>query len=782
MDVISNNRSNRARRKQHIEIKSEINDEIVYENITETPKYEDPLRTNTRYKCEKCEMSYSKKEYLRNHMLKQHNEVLQPKQNHPKLIPTEDNPRPYKCDQCEKDYTCMKHLLRHKKQSHNNAPRSKLPDWTNDAEDNDRTGDSAEVTKIVLLKPVDAQNCPQLEEQQLHKCDLCDKAYRYTQGLARHKKQSHKASNNKPNLPTRRSETAYNPLPIQHEFIKQELNINDEDVYSEWVSYEPLSEDRDINLKQEYDMNSPTEPEVCVNHTKVKQDTSEVTCSTPDMVKYSYQCEKCQMVYAKRETLIFHLLREHGIKLERKSALVATPENPRPYKCHLCEKDYTCQKHLTRHLNDIHKIKLRTEPETFVKRYTVEQIEENNLKEEIKCEFSPENNAFSDNSGTSVPPSKTEKKKKSSTNRSKNIIKKYKSLKKKGIAAVQKPAPNFRHKCTECNNIYVKRTSLANHMLKQHDQKLGPARPPKLIPTADNPRPYKCDVCESSYVRKKHLSRHVKKSHEQRLCKLCSAPVTGSYPEHMHKAHGIELPRPLECELCSRSFRTKSHIQAHMRCHIPQQSDKIYTCKYCNKQFQHPRIYQNHTRTHVDSRPIICYVCGVTVHYSGLRKHLLIHSDVKKYKCEICQRTFREKATLVIHTRTHTGEKPYKCDTCGKGFKDPSTRRVHFRSHSGENPYCCHFCGRRTKQASNLRSHYRYFHKITEITGRQIRFNSRIFARFTKEQIDAELLEFGDLTRLLTVGRDEYIKEEENKHQIKESVPTADIPSQGTLS
>lgn len=76
----------------------------------------------------------------------------------------------------------------------------------------------------------------------------------------------------------------------------------------------------------------------------------------------------------------------------------------------------------------------------------------------------------------------------------------------------------------------------------------------------------------------------------------------------------------------------------------------------------------------------------------------------------------------------------------------------------------CHLCGRRTKQASNLRSHYKHFHKNNDISGRQIRLNSRIFNRFTQNEIDAQLEKTGDLMALLERGLQEYHREEMEKN------------------
>ncbi len=83
----------------------------------------------------------------------------------------------------------------------------------------------------------------------------------------------------------------------------------------------------------------------------------------------------------------------------------------------------------------------------------------------------------------------------------------------------------------------------------------------------------------------------------------------------------------------------------------------------------------------------------------------------------------------------HNGQKPYHCDICGKGFSDLTGVKLHKRTHTNESPFICHLCGKATKTIGNLKSHYSYVHKIKDITGPTIQNNSKIFAKYTADEL-----------------------------------------------
>ncbi|XP_062584394.1 zinc finger protein 236-like isoform X5 [Saccostrea cucullata] len=88
----------------------------------------------------------------------------------------------------------------------------------------------------------------------------------------------------------------------------------------------------------------------------------------------------------------------------------------------------------------------------------------------------------------------------------------------------------------------------------------------------------------------------------------------------------------------------------------------------------------------------------------------------RPYKCDVCQRSFREVATLRKHEQLHRADRPYVCQTCGKSFLWSSNLKVHERVHTGERPYKCKICHRCFTQSNDLRRHERNVHMRGKLT------------------------------------------------------------------
>lgn len=102
-----------------------------------------------------------------------------------------------------------------------------------------------------------------------------------------------------------------------------------------------------------------------------------------------------------------------------------------------------------------------------------------------------------------------------------------------------------------------------------------------------------------------------------------------------------------------------------------------------------------------------CAVCGkFLANKATLNKHMMIHTDERRFACKFCDKRFRDKIKLTTHTRyRHSGERPHKCPYCEKCFVDLSTMKIHTIVHTGIKRYVCYGCGERYPTNSALHKH-----------------------------------------------------------------------------
>ncbi|XP_067668594.1 uncharacterized protein [Haliotis asinina] len=158
------------------------------------------------------------------------------------------------------------------------------------------------------------------------------------------------------------------------------------------------------------------------------------------------------------------------------------------------------------------------------------------------------------------------------------------------------------------------------------------------------------------------------------------------------------------CPICNKSFSAKSVLKKHLLIHT---NTRPYKCGTCGNGFNSRSSLQTHERLHSGERPYGCRYCDLRFAVSSHRTtHERTHTKEQPYQCEFCSRRFSLSCSLQRHRRLHTGERPHKCSECGSDFKQKEHLKYHkAKYHTGEKLHKCPECNEAFVYAQQLKHH-----------------------------------------------------------------------------
>jgi len=181
------------------------------------------------------------------------------------------------------------------------------------------------------------------------------------------------------------------------------------------------------------------------------------------------------------------------------------------------------------------------------------------------------------------------------------------------------------------------------------------------------PRKYVChwEGCHKSYTKPVRLEEHL-------------------------RSHTNE--RPFSCPSCPAAYRRETHLNAHMRMHLPE-SSRPFLCGW-----QDPA-----SETIASTSTSLADPPGACERRFWTQQHLKIHQEnvhqgkkgTVKLRCEHCPKEFLKHRALrahVLEAHCPPGTKPYMCPhpNCGFSFENPSRLRKHQRTHDPFRYTCVH--------------------------------------------------------------------------------------------
>jgi len=121
-------------------------------------------------------------------------------------------------------------------------------------------------------------------------------------------------------------------------------------------------------------------------------------------------------------------------------------------------------------------------------------------------------------------------------------------------------------------------------------------------------------------------------------------------------------------------------------------------------------------RYHSGIKPYQCPHCPYkTREHNNLKRHVALHFSRRDFICETCGDAFHAKKTLEVHVLyKHSDERPLQCADCDMTFKTKNSLKRHRLIHQNLRLHKCAICDMSFNRFYNLRRHMRMVHGTEE--------------------------------------------------------------------
>lgn len=261
--------------------------------------------------------------------------------------------------------------------------------------------------------------------------------------------------------------------------------------------------------------------------------------------------------------------------------------------------------------------------------------------------------------------------------------------------------------CKHCKIPFSHTSTLAEHMLKEHDEVVN-VKPKKK----EQVTKYPCTFCKKTFDTAGALCSHQGWHKRGNVDKHWKVPSdTKEEDEEIEEMSESEESEPeastsqFSCNRCGASFTNDTALQIHiLEKHRNVNATVVLPrCAPCNVEFESSEAYEKHKQLHMivekkkDLKQFKCNYCTSAFSRSDtLTAHVKQHHSeffTRQFKCHVCERIFEKQNALTIHLKVHerhkaTGIPPkslpkgLSCSICQIVFQDSKQLRSHiFTSH-----------------------------------------------------------------------------------------------------
>ncbi|KAJ8704946.1 hypothetical protein PYW08_012266 [Mythimna loreyi] len=257
--------------------------------------------------------------------------------------------------------------------------------------------------------------------------------------------------------------------------------------------------------------------------------------------------------------------------------------------------------------------------------------------------------------------------------------------------------------CELCGYTFVSKAGVEVHKRMRH----------KLFDKNTEFKGQYCEVCDVKFLNdkayNKHLllsSKHISEDDPNRISNDPSIKQRrlSCYWQNdrrftrrpvIHRKDPNSAPagnKPVTCEQCGGVLESFRAYVAHFR-------------------YYHPGLKRTQFGNNI--APYMCEHCGKFFwNTTTLSCHMWVHTGQKRFQCDHCNKSFTMKSNLAGHMRQHDPgvRRTYDCRVCGKQFTFSYNRTRHMFVHTGLRPYKCDACEKTFRTKGELQSHIDYVH------------------------------------------------------------------------
>lgn len=191
-------------------------------------------------------------------------------------------------------------------------------------------------------------------------------------------------------------------------------------------------------------------------------------------------------------------------------------------------------------------------------------------------------------------------------------------------------------------------------------------------------------------------------------CEVCNKKFRLLERFETHKLEHEGKTVSIQCEPCNKTFMTWSGLKKHKDAEHAAGWEGI-RCTICDKLYKNPATLKTHMYCHTEKKLHMCDICGKEVRSNVLKAHLETHNKYRsrEFACEHCGKKFYTNSTLGTHVaRRHAGRR-FICHVCSYPFTDKYSLAKHLLIHQGVKPFKCEICHKSYTTHNSLVEHKR---------------------------------------------------------------------------